>query len=271
MDFKDDKRSFTVPVEIEHFTYLYQILYNKIQSLINFSQMVLSRKSGDQSVTCKHWKLSQYHYGDIRDFVNSYYSGIQGFFVNEELTTALQRFPLDKYKAMLNIPIKDPETKYLFYHYIFVSIYELYLSSKSKSIKEYLDAVTALFKKENKNALDFDLKTIKYQIKLSKKNEAEIKKTYFSKLGSDELVSENTMKNLKLGKWGIGLQKSMFEYDKDTYLKDKLAAKDVVQLIGDQDQDESENVRTETETDEYAAFMPEDDDYADGFDGDENY
>ena len=29
------------------------------------------------------------------------------------------------------------------------------------------------------------------------------------------------MKNLKLGKWGIGLQKSMFEYDKDTYLKDK--------------------------------------------------
>ena len=115
------------------------------------------------------------------------------------------------------------------------------------------------------------MKTIKYQIKLSKKNEAEIKKTYFSKLGSDELVSENTMKNLKLGKWGIGLQKSMFEYDKDTYLKDKLAAKDVVQLIGDQDQDESENVGTEAETDEYAAFMPEDDDYADGFDGDENY
>ena len=269
MDFKDDKRSFTVPVEVEHFTYLYQILYNKIQSMIIFSQMVLSRKSGDQSVTCKHWKLSQYHYSDIRDFVNSYYSGIQGFFVNEELTTALQRFPLDKYKAMLNIPIKDPETKYLFYHYIFVSIYDLYLSSKSKAIKEYLNAVTSLFNKENKNALDFDLKTIKYQIKLSKKNEAEIKKTYFSKLGSDELVSENTMKNLKLGKWGIGLQKSMFEYDKDTYLKDTLAAKDVVKLIGNQDDTETENVVPEI--DEYAAFMPEDDDYGEGFDGDENY
>ena len=271
MDFKDDKRSFTVPVEIEHFTYLYQILYNKIQSLINFSQMVVSRKTRDQSVSCKHWKLSQYHYGDIQNFIDSYYSGIQGFFVNEELSTILQQFPLEKYKALLNVSIKDPETKYLFYHYIFVSIYDLYLSSKSKAIKQYLDAITTLFNKENKRALDFDLKTIKYEIKLSKKNEAEIKKTYFGKLGSDELVSENTMKNLKLGKWGIGLQKSMFEYDKDTYLQDKTEANEVLELIGNADDlEDKPNVESEIEVDEYG-FMPEDDDYQDGFDGDELY
>ena len=143
----------------------------------------------------------------------------------------------------------------------------MYLSSKSKSIRQYLDVVTTLFKKENVRAMDFDLKTIKYEIKLSKKSEAEIKKTYFSKLGSDELVSENTMKNLKLGKWGIGLQKSMFEYDKDTYLKDKLAADEVVQLMGDT-LDEPQEAIIE---DEYAAFMPEDDDYEEGFDGDELY
>ena len=249
---------------------MYQVLYNKIQSLINFSVMIASRKSNQLDVTCQHWKLSEYHYGDIRDFVNSYYSNIQGFFANQELARALERFPLDKYKEMLNIPIKDPETKYLVYHYIFVSIYELYLSSKSKAIKEYLDAVTALFNHENKRSLNFDLKSIKYSIKVSKKSEAEIKKTYFSKLGSDELVSENTMKNLKLGKWGIGLQKSMFEYDKDTYLKDKLAAEDVVQLIGDPEAD-TENALPQPEVDEYAAFMPEDDDYGEEFDGDELY
>jgi hypothetical protein len=270
VNFKDEKRSSTVSVEIEHFTYIYQVLYNKIQSLINFSVMIASRKSNQLDVTCAHWKLSEYHYGDIRDFVNSYYTSIQGFFANQELARALERFPLDKYKEMLNIPIKDPETKYLVYHYIFVSIYELYLSSKSKVIKEYLDAVTALFNHENKRSLNFDLKSIKYDIKISKKSEAEIKKTYFSKLGSDELVSENTMKNLKLGKWGIGLQKSMFEYDKDTYLKDKLAAEDVVQLIGDPEAD-TENALPQQEVDEYAAFMPEDDDYEDGFDGDELY
>ena len=78
------------------------------------------------------------------------------------------------------------------------------------------------------------------------------------------------MKNLKLGKWGIGLQKSMFEYDKDTYLKDKLASEDVVQLIGDPEAD-TENALPQPEVDEYAAFMPEDDDYEDGFDGDELY
>ena len=49
------------------------------------------------------------------------------------------------------------------------------------------------------------------------------------------------MKNLKLGKWGVGLQKSMFEYDKDTYLKDKLAADEVVQLMGDDLEDEKKD------------------------------
>ena len=81
------------------------------------------------------------------------------------------------------------------------------------------------------------------------------------------------MKNLKLGKWGIGLQKSMFEYDKDTYLKDKLAADEVVQLMGNVQLGNDQLIENETheETDEYAAFVPEDDDYADGFDGDEVY
>jgi hypothetical protein len=267
MDFKSEKRSATVPVEMEHYTFLYQILYNKIQSFINFSEMITSRKKQGQIVTCEHWNLSQYHYGDIDKFVNSYYVTLQGFFTDRELAAALIKHPLDKYKIMLNLPIKDPESKYLVYHYIFVSIYDMYLSTKSKSIHEYLDAVTSVFENENKMALNFDLKTIKTQIKMSKKSEAEIKKSYFSKLGSDELVSENTMKNLKLGKWGIGLQKSMFEYDKDTYLKDKLAADEVVQLMGNV----LEDPQQESEPDEYAAFVPEDDDYADGFDGDEVY
>ena len=272
MDFKSEKRSSTIPVEMEHYTYLYQVLYNKIQSFINFAEMVTSRKSHDQMVTCKHWNLSHYHYDDINKFVDSYYSTIQGFFTDKELAAFLIKQPLDKYKRMLNLPIKNPETKYLVYHYIFISIYELYLSSKSKSIRQYLDAVTSLFKKENIRAMDFDLKTIKYEIKLSKKSEAEIKKTYFSKLGSDELVSENTMKNLKLGKWGIGLQKSMFEYDKDTYLKDKLAADDVVQLMGNAETNELEQVeQVDHVEDEYGAFIPEDDDYQEGFDGDELY
>ncbi len=269
MDFKSEKRSATIPVEMEHYTYLYQILYNKIQSFINFSEMVTSRKKHDQVVTCAHWNLSQYHYGDIDKFVNSYYSKIQGFFTDKELATFLIKYPLDKYKIMLNLPIKDPESKYLVYHYIFVSIYDLYLSSKSKSIRQYLDAVTSLFENENKMALNFDLKKIKTEIKMSKKSEAEIKKSYFSKLGSDELVSENTMKNLKLGKWGVGLQKSMFEYDKDTYLKDKLAADEVVQLMGNVQEEDLDT--HEEEIDEYAAFVPEDDDYAEGFDGDEVY
>ena len=277
MDFKSEKRSNTIPVEIEHFVYMGQVIYNKIKSLIGFSEMVFSNKNQEDTVTCKHWKLSNFHYTDITEFVDSYYMPIKGFFKNDELSKNLAKYPLDNYKKMLDIDIKDPETKYLVYKYIFVSMYHVYLISKNKSIKQYLDVITTLFNKENKRALNFDLKTIKYEMKLSKKSEAEIKKSYFSKLGSDELVSENTMKNLKLGKWGIGLQKSMFEYDKDTYLQDKTAANEVFELIGDKDGDE-EYLETILEKgsdvdyeDEYAAFMPEDDDAPEGFDGDEVY
>lgn len=280
MDFKKDKRSSTIPVEMEHFTYMYQVLYNKIQSLINFSEMVTSKKNKPDTVTCKHWKLSSFHYSDISKFVKSYYNKIGEFFKNKELADALLKLPLDKYKAMLNIPIKDPETKYLVYHYIFVSIYELYLSSKSKSIKMYLDTITFLFLHENKRALNFDLKTIKYEIKKSKKSEAEIKTTYLGQLQYDERASENVMKNLKLGKWGIGLQKSMFEYNKDTYLQDKTAADEVIALMGPDAELDAQleidaelvgNVEEGDEVNEYVAFMAEDDDYQEGFDGDELY
>ena len=113
----------------------------------------------------------------------------------------------------------------------------------------------------------------------------EIKTTYLGQLQYDERASENVMKNLKLGKWGVGLQKSMFEYNKDTYLQDKTAADEVIALMGtDAELDTQLEVDAELanerghdgddgegEVNEYAAFMAEDDDYQEGFDGDELY
>jgi len=275
LDFKSEKNNYTIPVEMEHFTYMSQVLYNKIQSLINFSEMIISKK-GDTTNTCVHWKLSEHHYADIDTFVSSYYRSLNGYFRNEELAAVIIRFPLDKYKRMLGASIRDPETKYLVYLYIFTNIYYEYLSSKNKILREYLDTVTILFNHENKRALNFDLTTIKSEIKLSKKSETQIKTAYFAQLGNDELVSENTMKNLKLGKWGIGLQKSMFEYDKDTYLRDKTAAGEVIELMEkgehlEDGQEQDQDQEAEAEVDEYGGFMAEDDDYEEGFDGDEMY
>jgi hypothetical protein len=269
MDFKTEKHNYTIPVEVEHFTYMSQVLYNKIQSLLNFSVMVLSKKNQD-NIICDHWKLSDHHYGDIDTFVNSYYRTLNGYFKNQELAEILRKVPLDKYKRMLQVSIRDPETKYLIYSYIFISIYHEYLSTKNKLLKEYLDTVTTLFNHENKRALNFDLTTIKYEIKLSKKSETQIKTAYFSQLGNDELVSENTMKNLKLGKWGVGLQKSMFEYDKETYSRDKTAADEVINLIGEPLEEEIVEVEL-VDVNEYDGFMAEDDEYQEGFDGDEMY
>ena len=72
----------------------------------------------------------------------------------------------------------------------------------------------------------------------------------------------------------------MFEYNKDTYLQDKTAADEVIAMMGtdaeldaqlDVDAELAGNVQENDEVNEYAAFMAEDDEYQEGFDGDELY
>ena len=271
-NFKDDKVNKVVG-NLEHFVYIGQIIYNKIQSLLNFEQMVFTNRLL-KTDTCVHWKLSDAHYKDLSNYIDSYYRNIKQYFKNKELSDVLQTIPLEKYKRMLQIKVKDPETQLLIYVYIFISIYHMYLSSKSQIVIEYLDVITALFNKENKKAMNFDSNSIKYEVKLSKKNETLLTTEYYRNLVNDELRSEKMMQELKLGKWSVGLQKSMFSYDKSKYSEDAQKASEIMNLMGTEDIDEENEVNevNEVNEDEDTAFIEDEDADNDAdLDGDEQY
>ena len=69
------------------------------------------------------------------------------------------------------------------------------------------------------------------------------------------------MKEHRLDKWGVGLQKSMFQYDKNTYLTDKMSAQEVIN--GLKEAPEVDELAPVNEEDGYDIDeKPEDDDDA---------
>ena len=80
-------------------------------------------------------------------------------------------------------------------------------------------------------SLNFDTTRIKYEVNLSKKSETQIKTDYFKSLSKDARKAEGVLKEHKLEKWGVGLQKGMFQYVKENYLKDKVDARAIMDKI----------------------------------------
>ena len=120
----------------------------------------------------------------------------------------------------------NQETLNLLYHYIFVHIMIDY-KVKNTNVELYLKAVIKVFEDEDK-ALNYDTASVEYDTKMSRKSETQIKTDYFKKLSLEERRSENILKEHRLDKWGVGLQKSMFKYDKNTYGRDKESAEEVI-------------------------------------------
>jgi len=213
--------------ELEHFTHMNTILYNKINALLNiFPEIISSGKAAMSEIVRKHWLLADPHLADIRDSVNAYYNGILSLPNDEIFKRDIASIPLDRYKNLMKIKLANQETMNLLYHYIFVHIIIDY-KVKNRNIDLYLKAVIKIFEKEDK-VLNYDTKSVEYEIKLSKKSETQIKTDYFKNLSLEERRSENILKEHRLDKWGVGLQKSMFKYDKKTYARDKENAQEVI-------------------------------------------
>ena len=256
---KHNKTNLIIPDKLEHLTHMNEILYNKINLLIHvFPGMVQSGKSALDNTVCKHWKLSSVHEEDIENMAINYYNEMLSITHDEKLKAMLESVPLDRYVGLLKIKIKNQETKNLLYHYIFVHILYDYASKKVGSGK-YLKTIIQLFNREDR-ALNYDTLSVEYEIKLSKKSETQIKTDYFKNLSLEERKSENVLKEHKLDKWGVGLQKGMFQYVKGNYLKDKTNAQSVMDNITHDEEEISEVVVEEEGND--VGERPEDDDDA---------
>ena len=102
-------------------------------------------------------------------------------------------------------------------------------------------------------------------------------------LSQEELQIEDIMKNQKLGKWGLGLSKAIYQYDKEQYEKERLSfgeeTSQILQADGEDPNnpdlfnmvyEDLQNQHHVNESNTLMRQMGEDDDFGD-MDGDEGY
>jgi len=224
---KREKMNLVIPHQVEHYTHMNQILYNKINAMLHIFPVMVSTEKTLGVVVRKHWNLADAHVKDVDNTVAAYYNSILSLPHDEVFKRDIASIPLDRYENLMKIKLANQETMNLLYHYIFVHIIHDYKMTKKQNIITYLNAVLKMFEKEDK-ALNYDTMSTEYETKLSRKSETQIKTDYFKNLSLEERRSENIMKEHKLDKWGVGLQKSMFKYDKKTYGRDKQSAQEVI-------------------------------------------
>ena len=233
----NNKNNLIISKETEHYTHMNQILYNKINMLLyTFPEMFYSKKISIHTVYQSHWGLSPIHEKDIFDTANTYYNNLYQITQNEDIGKSLIKINLDKFINLMKIKLENQEIQNLLYQYIFLGILFEYktfkLNKEEKSnINIYLSTVIKIFERENRLALNYDTTRIKYEINLSKKSETQIKTDYFKSLSKDARKAEGVLKEHKLEKWGVGLQKGMFQYVKANYLKDKTDAQAILDNI----------------------------------------
>ena len=233
----NNKNNLIISKETEHYTHMNQILYNKINCLLyTFPEMFYSKKISLHTVYQSHWGLSPIHEKDIFDTANTYYNNIYQITQNDDIGKTIIKVGLERYINLMKIKLENQEIQNLLYQYIFLGIlyeYKTFKSSKEEksNIIIYLSTTIKIFERENRLALNYDTTRIKYEVNLSKKSETQIKTDYFKSLSKDARKAEGVLKEHKLEKWGVGLQKGMFQYVKENYLKDKLDARAIMDNI----------------------------------------
>lgn len=233
----NNKNNLIISKETEHYSHMNQILYNKINNLLyTFPEMIYSKKNGVHTSCNEYWNLSPIHEQDIANTVVSYYNNINQITQNDDIGKSIIKVDLERYINLMKIKLENQELQNLLYQYIFLGILYEYKSFKltkeeKSNVNIYLNSVVKIFERENRLALNYDTTRIKYEINLSKKSETQIKTDYFKSLSKDARKAEGVLKEHKLEKWGVGLQKGMFQYVKANYLKDKLDAKAILDNI----------------------------------------
>jgi hypothetical protein len=75
---------------------------------------------------------------------------------------------------------------------------------------------------DNKKTIDYNYDSIMYKVLRSKEKEKDNMTSDLGKLSIEERQVETLLKAHKLGNWGIGLQKGLTRYVKDTYDKERI-------------------------------------------------
>ena len=258
--FRNNKKNEFLPENLEHLNFMNHILLNKIKSLLFIFPEKIKNSKTYYGVP-KHWDLDKNHIMEIQQNIFNYYRNIEAFHKNEELLFNLNKLDsgFDDFKRWITLPIHNQKTKNVIYYYIFVSIFQQYVSLKSPKMNDYMKVVVALFANEDSTALNFDNQKIEFITDMAKKSETQIKTDALKNLSREARKAQNTLKELKLGEWNTGLSKSIFKYDKSLYNEVFEEAKKIREGMDLVDEDN------------YGTYGLDDGENVEGFDGDEYF
>lgn len=96
---------------------------------------------------------------------------------------------------------------------------EIYSGDKELFQKRVCSMIIDFIEIEQKSkaTLDKPYEEISRKIRKSKQDEKKLITDYLENIEKDERKVEDTLKQLKLGRWNVGIQKGVFMYDKNTY------------------------------------------------------
>ena len=222
--FKSEKKNGFLPADLEHTTFMSKILWNKIELILFVLPQKLHNAASFYSGKVKEnyvpsrWNLNQKHKKMLEEYVEQYDGSMYSFVSDPEVMGVLDKWrkkePVMHFARWIKLDM-SPKSKRSLYNYIYVSL--LYELNTTDRMKQFLRVLITLLNAEDKTALNFDPTYINYLSDMSKKSEVDIKTETLKQMTKEARKAQNTLKDLKLGEWGLGLGKSIFKYDKNVY------------------------------------------------------
>jgi hypothetical protein len=105
---------------------------------------------------------------------------------------------------------------------------------KKKTVELLIDFLS--IEEETKKSINKSYKTVSERVIRSKLDEKKTITDYFKNMSNDERKLEYTLKQLKMGRWNIGMQKGVFQYDKGVYDKEH---KEIVDMLNESGAEQS--------------------------------
>jgi hypothetical protein len=252
--FRNEKQNDFLEEGMEHTHSMTQLLHNKIRAILFvFPEKILNHQYTRDNLP-RHWDLDEHHIENIKSFVRQYDESLSNFFDNDAWLSHQPKILTQDYQRWLTMPL-SLRMRYSVYAYIFVSLFDDYLE---EGMMDYVKSMVTIFLDEDRMALNFDKKQVDFLSDMARKSETELKTERLKKLTKDARRAQNAMKDLKLGEWGVGLDKSLFQYDKNKYIDVFQEAKNII---------EGMDVPDEI----YGTYGLDDGENREGFDGDEYY
>lgn len=288
-----------------------QIKQNMVRICCELPMLIINKVTYETMSAPSHWDLSEKHNEEIGTIIKGLTDKLKVNYVDSgdvdegeiesddtiankqfsEILRTIREKTKHIHTLMKNTPFYaalNPATKPIvgseivakLHEYYFLSAFIEYinvaeeikntlLSEKiAKLLVTYIDILSM-----NKNMVNMNKEDIMAQVLRSKEVEKKEITDYLGSLSTEKRKVENLFKVSKLGdKWSMGLTEAVYKYDKDVYDKEMEAAAKRVAADSRTDGEGVAEILGEDIMEEYdMSGMANDDEYAEGMDGDEIY